>query len=254
MLRQLILISAAVSGCLAFGNDLAEQNRNRIISLQRMVMDQNERIDGLTSLMEGLSASVAELKAAQQHTGTYTEDNETQKLIRDLGKMIDEINRKYVSREELSHLLGNGGKAITIQKGAGTSSGSAEQKENGLSKVSASKLYSEGVRLFVKKRYSEAKKRFLLTAKKGYKPAASNYYLGEIAYYTKQYEDAIFYYKKSAGLYDKAGYMDVLLLHTAVSLEKTGNREQAKLFYENVVENYPSKKAASIAKAKLKRL
>ena len=44
--------------------------------------------------------------------------------------------------------------------------------------------YSEGVRLFQKKRYDEAKKRFVLTDTRGYKPAASNYYLGEIAYYT----------------------------------------------------------------------
>jgi len=48
--------------------------------------------------------------------------------------------------------------------------------------------------------------------------------------------------------------MDVLLLHTAVSLEKTGKKQQAKAFYENVVENYPGRKAASIAKGKLRKL
>jgi len=254
MSRYIVLMPLLVSGCFAFGNDLAEQNRNRIISLQRMVMEQNERIDGLTSLIEGLSASLAELKSAQQHSSaSVSESNETEKLIRDLGKMIDEINRKYVSREELSHLLRTGAETAPAKKGTASVT-SQEKQTDTLSRMAPSKLYSEGVRLFVKKRYSEAKKRFLLTAQKGYKPAASNYYLGEIAYYTKQYEDAIFYYKKSAGLYDKAGYMDVLLLHTAVSLEKTGKKAQAKLFYENVVENYPGKKAASIARQKLKRL
>ena len=84
--------------------------------------------------------------------------------------------------------------------------------------------------------YDDAKKRFTIADAKGYKPAASNYYLGEIAYYTQQYEDAIFYYKKSAGLYDKAEYIDVLLLHTAISLERTGNKEQAKLFYQNIID------------------
>jgi len=117
-----------------------------------------------------------------------------------------------------------------------------------------SKLYSEGVRLFVKKRYSEAKKRFAITDIKGYKPAASNYYLGEIAYYTKKYEDAIFHFKKSAGLYDQASYIDVLLLHTAISLEKSGDKAQARAFYENIIENYQGKKSARIAKEKLKKL
>jgi len=142
----------------------------------------------------------------------------------------------------------------TVAKSRPVSKKRISPTDNALSAKAPSKLYSEGVRLFVKQAYDEAAKRFTLTAQKGYKPAASNYYLGEIAYYTKKYDDAIFYYKKSAGLYDKAGYMDVLLLHTAISLERTGNKKQAKLFYENVVESYPGKKAAAIAKRRLKKL
>jgi len=248
MFKQMILLSVTVSSVFAFGNGLAEENRNRINTLQRMMMQQNERIDGLTSLIEGLSASLAELKMAQERGGS-SGDEEIKKLIRDLGKMIDEINRKYVSHEELEKLL----ESRTPSSSSKEQTVHRKQNSNSLGKVSASKLYSEGVRLFVKKRYTEAQKRFLLTAQKGYKPAASNYYLGEIAYYTKNYEDAIFYYKKSAGLYDKAGYMDVLLLHTAIALDKTGKKEQARLFYENVIENYPNKKAASIAKERIKK-
>jgi TolA-binding protein len=234
---------------MAFGDDLARQNQNRIAAMQRMIMEQNERIDGLTSLIEGLSASVAELKMAQQSTPSGSESNETGKLIRDLGVMIDKINADYVSKDELSRILKGSKQTASVSK----KRTKKVSESDTLLQTPASKLYSEGVRLFVKKRYTEAEKRFMITAKKGYKPAASNYYLGEIAYYTKQYSDAIFYYKKSAGLYDKASYMDVLLLHTAVSLEKTGKKQQAKVFYENVVESYPGRKAASIAKGKLRK-
>ncbi len=118
---------------------------------------------------------------------------------------------------------------------------------------STSKLYSEGVRLFANKRYDEAKKRFDITDVEGYKSAASNYYLGEISYYTKKYEDAIFYFKKSAGLNDQASYIDTLLLHTAISLEKSGDMGQASIFYENIIANYPAKRSAEIAKEKLKK-
>jgi len=248
ILRQFFLLVSVVSVGMAFGNDLAEQNQKRIAMLQRMVMEQNERIDGLTSLIEGLSASLAELKMAQRHNASQKESDETMKLINDLGAMIDKINANYVSRDELSRMLG------TTKPSPRTSSKkTAPAKESQQASVPASKLYSEGVRLFTKRRYDEAKKRFVQTAQKGYKPAASNYYLGEIAYYTKQYEDAIFYYKKSAGLYDKASYMDVLLLHTAISLDRTGQKEQARMFYESVIDTYPDKKSASIARGKLRR-
>ncbi len=225
------------------------QNKNTIASLKRQIAEQNERIDGLTSIIEGLSATMGELQS-RAGTSMGGGSNNTV-LLKELGTMIDKINSDYVSKEELQKAL----KA----KGNYTPSTVTSKKENikseeSLEGKSLSKLYSEGVRLFVKKRYSESKKRFTITDIKGHKPAASNYYLGEISYYTKKYEDAIFYFKKSAGLYDKASYIDVLLLHTAVSLEKSGDKEQARAFYENIVENYPDKKSAKIAKEKLGKL
>jgi len=45
-----------------------------------------------------------------------------------------------------------------------------------------------------------------------------------------------------------------LLLHTAVSLEETGDKAQARAFYENIIENYKGKKTAQIAKERLKKL
>lgn len=221
-----------------------------LISLKRAIQRQNERIDGLTTLVEGLSAQVL---ALQQQRGSLSPASSTDntELLKKLGDMIDKINRNYVSKEELEQILaGMNGKG---------SSQSKEKAKDSTPKTSLdgqgnAALYKEGVRLFGKKQYDEAMKRFVITDQKGYKPAASNYYMGEIAYYTKQYEDAIFYFKKSAGLYDKASYIDVLLLHTGISLEKTGKKDQAKLFYQNIIENYSGRRSAEIAKEKLKKL
>jgi len=223
------------------------QNRKNIALLKQKIAEQNERIDGLTSIIEGLSATLSELKGSASSTSSMGRGNDNTALLKELGRMIDKINDNYVSRAELQKALKIKDKHTPVTKGKTTSGESLEGRP-------ASKLYSEGVRLFVKKRYNEARKRFMITDTKGYKPAASNYYLGEIAYYTKKYEDAIFYFKKSAGLYDKASYMDVLLLHTAISLEKNGDKTQAKAFYENIIENYQNKKSAKIAKKKLKKL
>jgi len=228
------------------------QNRKTITALQRRVDELEERINGVTSLMEGLNATIAEMKMAEGMGGNparaKTPDN-TQ-LLKELGLMIDNISANYVSKDDLKEALA--GKKLTSKRKRSTKD--TASNSSSLDGKSTSKIYSEGVRLFVKQRYDEAEKRFIVTDQKGYKPAASNYYLGEIAYYTKKYEDAIFFYKKSASLYDQASYIDVLLLHTAISLEKTGDKGQAKTFYKNIVDNYPDKKSAKIAKDKLKKL
>jgi TolA-binding protein len=227
--------------------NISIQNKRSIAALKRQIAEQNERIDGLTSIIEGLSATLGELQERGSGTSSMGTGNDNTALLKELGTMIDNINDNYVSKEELQKILKSKGKYTPSSKEKTISEESLDDKPT-------SKLYSEGVRLFVKKRYSEAKKRFTITDVKGYKPAASNYYLGEIAYYTKRYEDAIFYFKKSAGLYDRASYIDVLLLHTAISLEKSGDKAQARAFYENIVENYQGKKSAKIAKEKLKKL
>lgn len=220
-----------------------------IAALKQQIAQQQERIDGLTTVMEGLSASVNELQQSRvvNNPSLGNADASEDQLLKKLAAMIDEINANYVSRKELQEALG--------QRSAGVTSATKVSKEQTpIQGTSNEALYSEGVRYFVKQRYDEAQKRFTITDTKGYKPAASNYYLGEIAYYTKKYEDAIFYFKKSAGLYDKASYIDTLLLHTAISLENTGDKGQARVFYENIIENYAGKKTANIAQDRLKRL
>ena len=78
--------------------------------------------------------------------------------------------------------------------------------------------------------------------------------MGEICYYKKDYSCAIEYYKKSASLYSKSSFMPTLMLHTAISLEKIGEKKKAKLFYQNLIKKYPKSKAASLAKKRLKNL
>jgi len=219
---------------------------NSMSAMRQKIMQQEERIDGLTTIIEGLSASLYELKSKNaEQTGTQKPTKNNDVLLKKLAKMIDDINADYVSKREFEKVLG--------KKKVVPTTTSPKKKDKIVVKSNAV-IYSEGVRHFVKHRYSEAKKRFSITDEKSYKPAASNYYLGEIAYYTKKYEDAIFYFKKSAGLYDKASYIDTLLLHTAISLNKIGKKSQARTFYENIIENYKGKKTAKIAEERLKKL
>jgi TolA-binding protein len=226
-------------------NYKAQQTMQKNVSvLQQRLIEQEERIEGLRSIIEGLSSSVHALESKGSTTGEPTTNSTNASYMR-LEAMIEELKNNYLKKS-----------SATVQTNPTVLQ--AKSKPTSIIKpvlaTSDKELFSQGVRHYLKKRYTQAKEIFVITDNKGYKAATSNYYLGEIAYYTKKYKDAIFFFKKSAGLNDKTTYIDILLLHTAVSLENSGEKAQAKAFYENIVANYKGKASASIASARLKNL
>ena len=224
------------------------ENRKSIQNIKNIVSEQQNRIDGLTTIIDGLNKEILSLKdqivhleKAQQANSSNSDYNQTYSLLLKMGKMVDEINNNYVTREDLKEALA-GSRAVERDTVSLTTQGNS---------ADISSIYRKGVQLFGQRSYNLAKEKFKLTLSKDYKPASSNYYLGEIAYYTKNYSDAVRYYKKSASLYDSASYMKVLYLHTAISLSRIGEKEQAKNFFQFVIDNYPNTKVAQIAKKNL---
>jgi len=220
-----------------WGDALAKQNRAEIVQLKRQLQAQQERIDGLVSLLEGMNETLAQLRRTQN-----TKNNEAQKALsarmESLEKRIDALEKIVATKP--TH---------TFKRAS-----SAQKPVSNREKLAAPKRYAKAVQAYKKRAYETAQKLFSQLVEEGYKPAASLFYLGEIAYYSHRYKEAIGYYKESAQRYDKAGYMDVLLLHTAVSLEKTGEKRKAKAFYKSLIDTYPGTKAARIAKKRLARL
>jgi TolA-binding protein len=135
-----------------------------LASLQQQIAQQEERIDGLTTIIEGLSASIHELQQSRGANASSMEMNDSTNtaLLKKLAAMIDEINANYVSKEELQNALGHKSQLKSAIKTATIENASIQGKSN-------AKLYSEAVRYFVKKRYDEAEKRFTITDTKGIK-------------------------------------------------------------------------------------
>ncbi len=244
----LLSISFAQAELLEQGDNepSSQKNRDEISLLKQQVAGLTERLDGVTTLIEGFNGVIQELKQPKE---TILSE-ETQ-----LRFNVLEAKVALLSKGNLSELPDSDNEVNQTKKKE--EEPKIEPKKEPVSKLSTlptSKLYSQGVRLFLKHKYNEAKERFSITKTKNYKPAASNYYLGEIAYSTKKYEDAISYFKKSIQLYDEASYNDMLLLHTAISLEKIGDKEQAKLFYQTLIQTYPDTSTASTARENLKKL
>ena len=217
----------------SFANEVENTliSQNKFIILQQRVNTLNERVDGLTTLIEGLNMELEKLKS-------FKSSNKNNDIKLRLNTLESKVN--LLSKGKLQAIPEND---ITILA-----------KPTPKPILKPSKLYTQGVQLFIKHKYNDARKKFEITDKKNYKRASSNYYLGEISFYTKKYNDAIFYFKKSVGIYDNAIYNDKLLLHTAIALEKINDTKQAKIFYEMIIETYPKKSSAIVAKENLLQL
>ncbi|RUM73727.1 MAG: hypothetical protein DSZ11_05255 [Sulfurovum sp.] len=274
-------------------------NRKQIQQLRNQVSEHQSRIAGLTTVIDGLNKQVLDLKEqlqekrkidAEQNDNSKKQEEDAKKtytLLLELGKMIDQINDSYVTKDDLTLLKtqqaqqmqqmqqvqqaqqmqqqespiitretdnsSNNGMIIDGRDGYGDSTQNmeGEQQQYGEGSVDVSNTYREAVQAFSHKSYNTATEKFKQAIAQNYKTAPSNYYLGEIAYYTNDYYSAISYYKKSASLYNKASYMKILYLHTALSLSKTGQHDQARGFFRYVVDNYPNTKSAEIAQKNL---
>ena len=245
------------SGTYVSTEKISQKNQSSMISLQQEVSQLKQDIEGLKSIVEGLNLSLNQIQQKQANAGT-SNNQANQQLMQDLGGMIDKINNDYVSKAELKKALESG--KVTQKSTTRTTKKVAKKpktkkpktkKANSLENADSSALYSRGVRLVKQKKYSMAKIRFDILSRRGYKKASTSFYLGEIAYRTKNYSDAIDHYKTSAGANEKASYMDTLLLHTGISLEKKGDTSQAKRFFQAIVDGYPDSGSAKVAKRHL---
>ena len=78
----------------------------RVISAMKLkIAQQDERIDGLTTIIEGLSASLNELQMRNIGSTSVEIRPSDDGLLKKLAEMIDEINENYVSKEELRSAL-----------------------------------------------------------------------------------------------------------------------------------------------------
>ncbi|MDD6055606.1 MAG: hypothetical protein PUB96_03540 [Helicobacteraceae bacterium] len=113
-------------------------------------------------------------------------------------------------------------------------------------------IFKEAESAFKDKDYTKAEIYYQHLIKESYKPARSNYMLGEISFIQKKYEDAIYYYKTSATRYDKADYMPNLMLNSAKSFIALNEKDNAKRFLDTLITLYPKSNEAKEAKKLLK--
>ncbi len=180
------------------------------------------------------------------------------KALSKISKLVNKINSEYISSSEFKKNMKQfvtraEFNALKNSLGIKTNQ-ETSKKEKKLTKKDKAILLKKAKLEFSKQHFKYAIPKFEKLIEENYKPAQSNFYLGEMWYVRKKYDLAISHFKKSAILYDKAAYMPTLLLHSAISFEKIGDNENAKNFYSTLVDIYPKTKESKIAKKNLSKL
>ncbi|MEA3228252.1 MAG: tetratricopeptide repeat protein, partial [Campylobacterota bacterium] len=234
-----------------------------------------ERVDGLQSIVESINKkshqnktnlqklntqNLKELESSNEYElrlGTATQTNaetiqvnvaniEKLKLvITELSVLIDSINSQYITRDEHNLLVTdvNNFKALILKELKKKKVQKAVIKSPFLN-MSNGDVATKAKYYFDKEYYTDSIKHYEYLIEKNYRPAKAHYMIGEMYYIRKNYANAISYFKKSASLYSKASYMPKLMLHTAISMDRTGDKRNAKKFYDGVILKYPNSKEA----------
>ncbi len=229
-----------------------------------------ERIDGLQSVVESLSRKAQDNKRELKNLAdknnekllssdeyekrlSIAVENNT-KLLGDISKLVDDMSKDYVTKAEFNSLIKDVNKfkdLVALELKNKTKSKKIIKSSTKYSKMTNGDIATSAKANFDKKYYTKSIEQYNYLIHENYKPAKAHYMIGEMNFRRKNYSDAIAYFKKSAKLYSKAGYMPILMLHTAISMDKTGDKQNAKSFYNGIISNYPDSKEAIQAEKKL---
>ncbi|HEC2797993.1 TPA: hypothetical protein R2M42_001257, partial [Campylobacter jejuni] len=189
------------------------------------VEENNQNIENnFTSEIQKLKAYVEESRKIQE-----ANNKQVKKVLAELSSLVDAINANYVSKNELndanlsvktitpSVVVSTTDSNSTIENNntQNTQDDKAKQIDESWKKKKNNEILELAIKDVDKNAFedSKAKLNFLIT--KQYKPARANFWLGEIEYKQKNYNNAIVYYKKSSSLSTKGDYFPKLLYHTA---------------------------------------
>ncbi len=228
-----------------------------------------------SDLVNKNSTDTAEIKAVSEELLNMKEESDKdfkkkiddlKRLVSKMSRLLNKINTEYVSSSELKSNMKQFitrnefdelKKSLGLKLNNSTSTKTTDKTKSNNKKLTSSdksKISLSAKESFKKRFFNDAIPKFEKLVSLNYKPAEGNYYLGEMWYVRKKYDLAINHFKKSAILYDQAAYMPTLLLHSAISFEKTKDKDNARSFYSTLIDLYPSSDEVKIAKKNLSKL
>jgi len=213
-------------------------------SLQKSVQDvqanSGARLDTMSTQVQGLSDNLEEIKSR-------------------LGKLNQQLVDVQNTVQSLDAKI-SGGAVPAPAAGTATPTGSAGSSNSSAVPAgapSADTLYSNGLRDITSGKYDLARAEFQDYLKYyGETDLASNaqFYLGEIAYSQKKYEDAVAEYERVLNNYPKSFKLAPARLKKGMALIELGQKPGGIRELREVVKRYPGTEEDRRARAKLKEL
>lgn len=209
---------------------LGQRSNEQAILIQKI----QERMNGDTNTSESIDNLSKQIAANTENIAQF------KILLEELSVVVDGINANYVTKDQFALLL----KQLKVNV----------PNSSAPIKMDNKAIEQEGYKLFDQKKYTEAQSYFEQMVQKKHKVSEALFMIGESYFEQKKYKDAIAYYKDSASRNEKALYMPTLLLHSGISMEKSGDSAAAKAFYQATISKYAGSGAAKEAQERLAKV
>jgi len=253
-------------------NNKLKKNDRKINSTKSELQSLRERVDGLQSILESTAmksqqnkVALGDLNKSRENEGSSTQERLTKleteivtnnanilqlkTALEELSKLMDEQSATYATQDEVNALVAD----VNAFKVLVASELKKKPKSSGSSKSSGD-LATLAKKQYDKKQYDKALNSYKELVNRKYKPAYGHYMIAQCYFAQNNYGKAIAHYKESASRYKKASYMPTLMLRTAYSMSKVGEKSSAKKFYNAVIAKYPDSVEAEKAERYLSQL
>ena len=264
--REIIELQRDVTSLLQGQKDLATQMTQDHTVMKTLVDQSNDNVTKLASTMGSLQKSVQDVQA---NSGARLDTMSTQvqglsdnleEIKSRLGKLNQQLVDLQNSVQSLDAKVSGSAPAsatgsVTPTTSAMPPAGSSAVPPSGA--PSADTLYSNGLRDITGGKYDLARSEFQDYLKYyGTTDLASNaqFYLGEIAYSQKNYDQAVSEYDKVLSNYPKSFKLAPAQLKKGMALVELGQKTSGVRELREVVRRYPGTEEDRRARAKLKEL
>jgi tol-pal system protein YbgF len=265
--REIIDLQHDVTALLQGQKDLATQMTQDHTVMKTLVEQSNDNVGKLNATMSAVQKSVQDVQA---NSGARLDTMSTQ--VQGLSDNLEEIKSRLGKLNQQIVDLQNTAQGIDAKVSGGAPSGAPTSNpgaaSNGTGGVlssspaggpapSADTLYSNGLRDITSGKYDLARGEFQDYLKfYGDTDLASNaqFYLGEIAFSQKQYDQAVAEYDKVLTNYPKSFKLAPAHLKKGFALIDLGQKQAGIKELRDVIKRYPKTDEDQRARAKLKEL
>jgi tol-pal system protein YbgF len=255
--REIIDLQHDVTTLLQGQKELTTANTQDHTVLKTLLEQSNENVNKLSSTMGSLQKSVQDVSA---NSGARLDTMATQ--VQGLSDNLEEIKSRLGKLNQQLADIQNALQSVEAKLAAAAPTGGTGNSGGGSSNPpgsapSADTLYSNGLRDITSGKYDLARQEFLDYLKYyGDTDLASNaqFYLGEIAYAQKNYNQAVAEYDKVLVNYPKSFKLAPARLKKGLALLEANQKASGVRELREVIRRYPGTEEERRARAKLKEI